>query len=86
VNAAVVEIAPGVGLCLHPSAVTEYRRQRGGWRRVCAGRGWRLVRGREIGVFVMRCPECPAVLYQLDIGLSVAPVLPPWLVPLEAER
>lgn len=85
-SAAVVEIARGVGLCLHPEAVTEYLRQRGRWRRVCAGRGWKLVRGREIGVFVLRCPDCPAVQYQLDIGLSVAPVLPPWLVPMEVER
>ena len=79
-SAAVVAIAPGLGLCLHPQAVTEYRRQRGGWRRVRAGRGWRLLRGREIGVFVLRCPDCPAVVYQLDVGLAGAPVLPPWLV------
>ena len=81
-SAAVVEVAPGVGMCLHPDATTEYRRQRGGWRRVRAGRGWRLVRGREAGVYAMRCPDCPAVEYRFDTGFAVAPVMAPWLVPL----
>jgi hypothetical protein len=79
-------VGEGLRVCHHPDAVQEYQWQRGGWRRVRAGRGWRLRRGRPGGVFVKRCPDCPAWAWQLDNGMAVHLALPLTLVACEEER
>ena len=66
--------------CWHPHASTEYHTYPGRWVRRREGRRWRLEWRPPHGVHVKRCPACPAMAMQLDMGMAVRIELGPWLM------
>ena len=73
-------VPAGPVFCFHPNAVTESRAFPGRWVRKWSGRRWRRRWIPPHGVHAMRCPDCPAEMYQLDLGMPVRMVLGPWLM------
>lgn len=76
---------PDPEFCFHPRAVTEYRVLSAfRWTRVRRGSRWRLRRAsfRQLGVYTMRCPDCPAWASQQETpGSAVSLRLAPWWIP-----
>jgi hypothetical protein len=60
----------GPVFCFHPNVVTEYRGIPGRWVRKWSGRRWRRRWIPPYGVHAMRCPDCPAEMFQLDPGVG----------------
>lgn len=61
-------VPAGPVFCFHPNVVTEYRSFPGRWVRKRSRRRWRRRWIPPHGVHAMRCPDCPAEMYQLAPG------------------
>lgn len=73
-------ITRGPVLCYHPNAKTEHRAYSGRWVRTRRGRRWRLRWVAPHAVYSLRCPDCLAEMYQLDVGLQVHMQMGPTLL------